>query len=551
MLQSTKIFSGVFGLLVLYNLNIISCESCRLQNLVGREFKKYIKFRDLMPKAVYAQYEWPSQDDIKKMTVFKKSYPVVNSSMYYLKYWETLFLAKEWSPGSNAEWLFVGKSKENPYDSMRVKWRKNGDEFMLVITRGFLLYKVTLLDMSSFGVNKSKRISRLKNLAKKFMQTQPQVEKILRGRLNNYSESFDQNFLFDNIKSFDQNDVSVLYRIHAFYGGRSRWYEMINWFSYKNIFCMYFLTETGSEAFNVGYGANVLYKEVHKSLAYKIGFEELKRRTLRFDRHVRVVSSRKGDIWTVIFNKGLKDEVTISIAAQTGKVLNVQVDKKIAEESRKNPAVAEESYLNDIQLQAKQMQERRKINKAARLKRRLALYKKPISGMSKIEKAKFDKTLMIFKYFETKKPRTWSQINRIFRSIRSEWVPYYRNYKHIPNYARLKELFPNSEEPQLLDAAFKECFQDDSPSALAVLDKMKNKDKDIRYIEIKLLSLSRHDISRKKALAYLDNLIKKNPVDIQYLVKRRNEIQHYVKKRKKYHSLDPKESAKLMKKLGL
>ena len=293
---------------------------------------------------------------------------------------------------------------------------------------------------------------------------------------------------------------------------------------------MYFLTETGSEAFHVGYGAKVLYKEVDKSSAYKIGFEELKRRTLRFDRHVRVESSRKGDIWTVIFNKGLKDEVTIFISAQTGKVLNVQVDEKIAEESRKNPAVAEESYLNDIQLQAKQMQERRKRKKAARLEKRLALYKKPISGMSKIEKEEFDKTLTTFKSFETKTLKTWPQIKSVFKRIPSKWIPYYRNFTQIPNYDTLKKIFPENEDPQLLDAAFKAYLQKDSISALKVLDSIKNKDKDkdLRYVEIKVICLSYRDPTRKKALKYLDDLIKIQPENKNYLNAMRKNITNYL-----------------------
>lgn len=166
-----------------------------------------------------------------------------------------------------------------------------------------------------------------------------------------------------------------------------------------------------------------------------------------------------------------------------------------------------------------------KAERAAMIKKKLAKMKKAIEykgltaeqieELEKNKKLQFENSLKTFKVFETPPPKNSDEIEKIFKKIRGrkyDISSYYLNYKHIPNYAKLKEVYLNSEEAQLLDAAFKLYIQRNPMSARAVLDKMKTTDKDPRFARIKL-----HSLSGEKVLPYLNELLKKDPENKYYL----------------------------------
>jgi cell division protein FtsB len=158
-------------------------------------------------------------------------------------------------------------------------------------------------------------------------------------------------------------------------------------------------------------------------------------------------------------------------------------------------------------------------------KKNASLKTKQIAEIEKDKKIKIEKSLKIFENFETKPKKTLSEMNSFFnRILRSKYDmrSFYKKYKHIPNYDQLKKVYPNSEEAQLLDAAFKIYIQDSPADALLVLNKMTKGDKDQRYVEMKLRCMP-----VKGRLPYLDKLIKKYPKD-QYYLERKIKMLHMI-----------------------
>ncbi|MFA7232009.1 MAG: hypothetical protein WC071_12125 [Victivallaceae bacterium] len=310
-------------LFVLINCpNIFACEACRRTKIIGGPEKQFSKLEDLMPKTVFNYYKWPSPETLKKMTVFDKSILSVGFASKTFLNWQNRVLSTNWTPTNNAKWLFIGENAMIPCDSIWVKWKKAEYDVMQVQTKSFLLLKITLLNEKSFGQGKDERISNLKKLTVDILQKQNLVEKELRFKINNYYKGINDNFLLPEVRSFTHDEESFLCRIHAGYGSGSRWYEMINWFSYNNVYCLYFLKETGDEAITFGYQASDWFS-IGSRAVFLIGEKAIYELGVNRDGKIMVRPKYKDGKWTVTFNLGTDKEMTVIIDSLTGKVLEV------------------------------------------------------------------------------------------------------------------------------------------------------------------------------------------------------------------------------------
>jgi hypothetical protein len=204
-------------------------------------------------------------------------------------------------------------------------------------------------------------------------------------------------------------------------------------------------------------------------------------------------------------------------------------------ESQKRAAAAEKIRRKQSDEETRRYKERYKIEKEKKRKAReyAGLTKEQIVELEKKKKIVFEKSLRFLKCFEKGAPKSLRRIRLVMNSLVYHNRYAFNKYKHIPNYAKLIELYPNSEEPQLLDAAFKMYTQYDYNSGLSVLNNMKSTDNDPRAIKLKSLCLLRQgSYGDQKCIDYYTKLLKKEPDNKEYKEKI-IKVKKYIEEKKK------------------
>lgn len=191
--------------------------------------------------------------------------------------------------------------------------------------------------------------------------------------------------------------------------------------------------------------------------------------------------------------------------------------EKGALESKKRAEEAERIRRKQVDEETRKTEARLRREYELKKKQReyAGLTKEQIIELERKKKIAFEDSLKYFQDFEKGKKKSFKRIRIVLYRIDSKFYSQYKEYKHIPNYEKLKEIFPDSEEPQLLDAAFKAYIQLDFKSALSELNNMKSTDDDPRAIELKSRCLSR--LGRyKECTEYYKKMIEKYPDNKKY-----------------------------------
>ena len=68
MSRTKMIFLSIIFIVFINCFSVFSCGMCRLVKSSGKSITECKDFKDLMPGAVDALFQWPSNDNIKKMT---------------------------------------------------------------------------------------------------------------------------------------------------------------------------------------------------------------------------------------------------------------------------------------------------------------------------------------------------------------------------------------------------------------------------------------------------------------------------------------------------
>ncbi len=187
-------------------------------------------------------------------------------------------------------------------------------------------------------------------------------------------------------------------------------------------------------------------------------------------------------------------------------------------ESQKRAAAAEKIRKEKVDEETRKYKEQYEIEKERKRKAReyAGLTKEQIEEVEKKKKAVFEKSLDHLKFFEKGSPKSLKKIRAVLSSIGNKNRDAFKKFEHIPNYTTLKEIYPKSEEPQLLDAAFKTYTQYDFNAGLYVLNNMKSTDNDPRAVKLKILCLSRQKNGSQKCIEYYTQLLKKFPDKGEY-----------------------------------
>ena len=245
--------SVMFMNFLIYQNVICDENSDDAREIAGMEWwdkKSITELKNIMPEPVYALYNWPSPEALKKMKVLDKNVIGVKHALNEFNLWQNKILSESWKPPKDAEWLYIQK-EDGHYDSIRVKWQKAGYDIEQIQGGHFVILKLTSLDKASFGKDVNERIQALEKLTFEIFPKQYFYYDVL---IKDYPQNLKHNFLPSRIRSFTKDGDLVIYRVHLPISGPiGRWCETISWFNDKNVFCMYFSKQNGDGAISYGY----------------------------------------------------------------------------------------------------------------------------------------------------------------------------------------------------------------------------------------------------------------------------------------------------------